>query len=150
MHAIIKLKNGLTKFIYHETTMIIPLANAIFDEKLEINKFLPKDNKIKSNKIENLIFKKPDQKIFPIIKIKKRITEYESTPIIINAVNEVLVDQFIRKKTSFLNISRMIINIMNDRNYRKFAIREPKNITQIKNIDFWARNTVFKTIELKK
>ena len=27
VHAIIKLKNGLTKFIYHETTMIIPLYN---------------------------------------------------------------------------------------------------------------------------
>ena len=146
VHAIIKLKNGLTKFIYHETTMIIPLANAIFDEKLEINKFLPKNKKIQSKNIENLIFKKPDQKIFPIIKIIKRITEYESTPIIINAVNEVLVDQFIRKKTSFLNISRMIINIMNDRNYRRFAIREPKNITQINDIDFWARNTVLKKL----
>ena len=32
VHAIIKLKNGLTKFIYHETTMIIPLANALFEE----------------------------------------------------------------------------------------------------------------------
>ena len=45
VHAIIKLKNGLCKLIYHETTMIIPLANAIFDEKLIIENFLPK-NKI--------------------------------------------------------------------------------------------------------
>ena len=29
VHAIIKFKNGLTKFIYHETSMIIPLANEI-------------------------------------------------------------------------------------------------------------------------
>ena len=34
------LKNGLIKFIYHNTSMIIPLANAIFDGKLEINDFL--------------------------------------------------------------------------------------------------------------
>ena len=40
----------------------------------------------------------------------------------------------------------MIINIMNDRNYRRFAIREPKNITQINDIDFWARNTVLKKL----
>ena len=31
VHAIVVLKNGLSKFIYHETSMIIPLANAIFD-----------------------------------------------------------------------------------------------------------------------
>ena len=30
VHAIIKFKNGLNKFIYHETSMIIPLSNAIF------------------------------------------------------------------------------------------------------------------------
>ena len=30
VHAIVTFKNGLTKFVYHETSMIIPLANAIF------------------------------------------------------------------------------------------------------------------------
>jgi 1-deoxy-D-xylulose-5-phosphate reductoisomerase len=34
VHAIIEFKNGLTKFLYHETSMIIPLANAIFDGNL--------------------------------------------------------------------------------------------------------------------
>ena len=33
VHAIIKFKNGLSKFIYHETSMIVPLANAIFNNK---------------------------------------------------------------------------------------------------------------------
>ena len=31
VHAIIEFKNGLVKFMYHDTSMIIPLANAIFD-----------------------------------------------------------------------------------------------------------------------
>ena len=44
---------------------------------------------------------KLDQKIFPIIKIKNRITEYPSTPIIINAANEVLVEHFLQKKYTF-------------------------------------------------
>ena len=39
VHAIVVLKNGLTKFIYHDTSMIIPLANAIFDGSLNIEKF---------------------------------------------------------------------------------------------------------------
>ena len=39
VHAIIKLNNGLTKFIYHETSMIVPIANAIFDGNFDINLF---------------------------------------------------------------------------------------------------------------
>ena len=31
VHAIIVLKNGLTKLIYHETSMMIPLVNAIYE-----------------------------------------------------------------------------------------------------------------------
>ena len=46
--------------------MIVPIANAIFDGKLDISSFLK--NK---TKIENLSFKKPDKKIFPILKIKR-------------------------------------------------------------------------------
>ena len=147
VHAMLKLKNGLCKLIYHETSMIIPLANAIFDEKLIIEDFLPKKKILKLNNFDNLIFKKPDQKIFPIIKIKERITEYESTPIIINAANEELVDQFIKKNTSFLSITKIIMSIMNDRNYRKYAVIKPKNIKQINEIDNWARKTVLKKIQ---
>ena len=36
VHAIVKFKNGLTKLLYHDTSMIIPLANAIFDGNLLI------------------------------------------------------------------------------------------------------------------
>ena len=46
VHAIIILKNGLSKFIHHDTTMIIPLANAIFDENLDIKKFYRVNKKI--------------------------------------------------------------------------------------------------------
>ena len=42
VHAIIEFKNGLIKFLYHETSMIIPLANAIFDGNLEIDNFYRK------------------------------------------------------------------------------------------------------------
>ncbi len=138
VHAIVELKNGLSMFIYHQTSMIIPLANAIFDGKLNIQKFYK--IKKKKNVIENLVFKKVDKKIFPIIKIMHRANEYPSTPIIVNASNEILVDRFLRKKIPFLTISKIIMNNLNDRNYRKYAIQKPKNINQIKKIDVWAKN----------
>ena len=42
VHAIIHLNNGLIKFLYHETSMVIPLANAIFDGRLDIENFFKK------------------------------------------------------------------------------------------------------------
>ena len=141
VHAVVEFNNGLIKFIYHETSMIIPLANAIFEKNLKIDEFLREKNKNHSKtSINNLTFKKVDQKIFPIITLKNRINEHPSTSIIINASNEVLVDLFLSKKITFLSIYKIIMTILGDRNYKKYAIRKPKNINQIIEIDMWARN----------
>ena len=147
VHAIVELKNGLSKFILHETTMIIPLANAIFDNRLDIEEFI----KLKKNRIsaenKNLIFQKVDEKIFPVIRLKNRANEHTSTSIILNAANEILVDHFLGKKIPFLSISKIILGILNDRNYLKYAIKNPKNIDQIIEIDKWARNLTLSKIQ---
>ena len=148
VHAIVQFKNGLTKFIYHETSMIIPLANAIFEKKLNIEDFYKCKKKNNSSPIQSLIFKKVNQSIFPVIKLKNRINEYPSTSIIINAANEVLVEHFLQEKIPFLSIYKIIMTIMNDINYKKYAIKEPKNIYQINNINLWARNRTIEKIKL--
>ena len=38
---------------------------------------------------------------------------------------------------------------MNDRNYKKYAIKEPKNIKKILAIDKWSREVTFKKLKLK-
>ena len=146
VHAILELKNGLKKFIYHETSMKIPLANAIFDDAINIDKIY----KIKSSiEFEKLIFKRVDKKIFPSIKLKNKINQYPSSPIIINSANEILVDQFLKKKIAFLDINRIIMAILKDINYKKYAIKKPKNLNQINLIDSWARETTLKLIGKK-
>ena len=40
VHAIVEFKNGLTKFLYHQTSMKIPIANALFDSQINIKDFL--------------------------------------------------------------------------------------------------------------
>ena len=148
VHAIVKFKNGITKFIYHETSMMIPLTNAIFDGNLHFDEFINFENsKIKRN-IQNLNFREVDNKKFPIIKIKKRLNEYPATPIIINTCNEILVDQFLRKKIAFLSIHKIILSILNDRNYRKYAIKETKNLNQIIDIYKWTKTLTLKKINL--
>ena len=149
VHAIIVLKNGLVKFIYHQTTMIIPLANAIFDGDLNIQDFCKINKKNNNFILENLSFNSVNKKTFPIINIKKRVNEHPSTSIIINAANEILVDQFLRKKIPFLSISKTIMDILNDRNYKKYAIRKPYNIEQINKIDLWAKTRTREIINIR-
>ena len=151
VHAIVEFKNGLTQFLYHETSMIIPIANAIYDGNLNIAEYLKKESvSFEKNKIENLVFKKVDKKIFPSISLKSKINQYPSSPIIINAANEVLVDNFLRQKIPFLRIFEIIKTIMNDRNYKKYAVKKPIKIYQIKLIDSWARSITVNKIKLKR
>tara|TARA_E500000178_G_scaffold354337_1_gene422924 strand:+ start:905 stop:2068 length:1164 start_codon:yes stop_codon:yes gene_type:complete len=142
VHAVIKFKNGLTKFIYHDTSMIVPISNAIFEKNLQIKEFIKT-----KNSFQNLTFKEPDIKNFPIIKIINKVNEYPSTSIIVNAANEVLVEHFLRKKVPFLGIPVIIKKILGDRNYRKYAIRIPVDLKVIDKINSWAK---IKTIEIIK
>ena len=148
VHAIVELNNGLIKFIYHETSMIIPIANAIFDKSFHLSEILKVKKKYKNFiPIKNLTFKNVSVRTFPIIKIKKRLNEYPSTPLIINSSNEILVDQFLQKKIPFLSIIKIIMNILNDINYKKYAIRIPKNINQINEINMWAKKVTLEKIK---
>jgi len=146
VHAIVELKNGLTKFIYHETSMIIPLVNAIFDEKLNIEDFYKIKKKIRDLPIKNLTFDTVNKKKFPTIRLKSVANKHPSSPIIVNASNEILVDQFLQKKIPFTGIFKIIMSILNDRNYKKYAIRKPKNINQINIINDWAKQVTYKKI----
>ena len=145
VHAIIEFNNGLIKFIYHDTSMVIPIANAIFDNKLDIKSFY-KSKKIKNDNIKSFNFMKVNKNKFPIINIKKIINKYNSSPIIINAVNEILVDQFLKKKIAFYDIYRVLLKVLKDRNYKKFAVKDPRNIKEIFQIDDWARKITLEKI----
>ena len=144
VHAIIELKNGLFKFIYHDTSMIIPIANAIFEKKINIEDFYRTN--LKKKIVNNLVFHEVNQKIFPTIKLKEIVNKRPSTPIIINASNEVLVDQFLAKNIAFFDIYKYIMSVLRDKNFKKYAIRTPKNINQILTINNWAKRITLKKI----
>ena len=87
-----------------------------------------------------------NKKTFPIIKIKDKLNKFPSTPIILNAANEVLVSEFLKKKLPYLSIYKHILDIMKDRNFKKYAIKNPKNIKQILKIDDWAKSAIKKKL----
>ena len=146
VHAIIFLKNGLTKLIYHETTMIIPLGNAIYNDNINIDDFIQTKKKFNDQKLKNLTFQEVNKKNFPAIQILDKIRLFPSAPIIINAANEILVDQFLKKKIPFLDIIKFIKSILNNRNFKKYAIRKPKNLNEIFKIDSWAKKLTLNKI----
>ncbi len=144
VHAIVKFKNGITKLLYHETDMSIPIANAIFDSNIDIKNFLNLKN---NDEIEKLEFFKVDKKRFPSIKFVPKLNKFNSTPIIINAANEILVDQFLKRKIRFNSIFRYLYLVLRDKNYKKYAIQSPNNIKKIFAIDQWSRNTTLDIIK---
>ena len=125
--------------------MIIPIANAIFEKDFNID--ILYKTRMKKKFENNLIFAGVNRKIFPTIKLKKIVNELPSTPIIVNASNEILVEQFLTKKIAFYDIFKFIMSVLKDKNYKKYAIRRPKNINQILTINNWARKTTLSKIK---
>ena len=136
VHSIIRFKNGLIKMILYNTDMKIPISNTIYQKE---NSFSNK-SKIDIKILNKLNFEKVDIKKFPSIKLIKKCLNFGySTPIIVNASNEVLVDLFLKRKINFLDIVATINKIFKDNDFDKYAKRKPKTVEEIKTIDDWAR-----------
>ena len=118
--------------------MSIPILNALFN--FEIN---AKENKLfkrKKQNIENLQFLKVDKKRFPAMHLITKKNMSKSAPIIINAANEIFVDQFLKSKISFNSIYSYLSLVLKDKNYIKYANMKSSNIDKVLKIDKWARN----------
>ena len=150
IHAIIKYKNGLSTLLYFEPDMTIPICNAISDQGLDIKNYLNAKTK-KNNLIikEKLEFFKVDKNKFPAIKLKPILNKFNSLPIVVNAGNEIFVDQFLKKKISFYSIIYNLFKLLKDPKIRKYAIKKSTNLNSIISIDKWARQQATKILEKK-
>ena len=136
VHSIIRFKNGLIKMILYNTDMKIPISNTIYQNE---NSFSNK-SKIDTKILNKLNFEKVNINKFPSIKlIKKCLNSGYSTPIIINASNEILVSLFLKGKINFLDIVTIINKIFKDKDFKKYAKRKPKSVKDVNLIDKWAR-----------
>ena len=144
IHAIVLFKNGQTKFLYHETDMKIPIVNAIYDNKVNIENFF-KNKKNYFLDLKYLKFEKVDKKRFPIVTFLKDKICQNSGPIILNASNEILVDRFIKKKIPYSAIYQSLRRIFKDRDFVKYAVKKTPSLDEIYKIDEWARK---KTLDI--
>ena len=146
IHAIVFFKNGQTRFLYHETDMRIPIANAIYENDFDAGKLIKtKKNILRS--FENLKFKTVDKKRFPIVTLIEKFSNKDSATIKLNACNEVLVSKFIDGKISFKSIYIYLKAVLRDKDYKKYAIKRLPDIEDIYKIDKWARRKTLEIIE---
>ena len=148
IHAIIKLKNGISIFLYHAPDMKIPIGNALL-KNFDYRNLFVKENKI-YNRIQNLNFLPVDKKRFPAVSLIPIMNSRKSSPIIINSANEVFVGEFLKNNIKFNDIVSYLKLVLEDKSYIKTSNLPADSIKNIYTIDKWARKTALKIIEGKK
>ena len=127
VHAIIKFKNGLSKFLVHDPDMKIPIYNSIFNQGGNF-----KNKPLDFKTLNNLSFKKVDEKKFPLVKLLNKLPQNSSLfETVIITVNDYLVHKFLNKKINFQKLNKLIYKISNLRDFQKFKKIKPKSVDQI-------------------
>ena len=138
IHAIVKLKNGLIKIIAHETDMKIPIYNSIYIGD-RIQKYFS-SKKINLKTLNSLNLQKVKKKKFPVINILNKISNKNSLyDTVLVAVNDELVDLFLKNKINFLDISSKVCRFLNLPFFTKFKLQKPKNLAQIEKLNQFVR-----------
>ena len=148
IHAIIKLKNGTSIFLYHLPDMKIPIGNALLQD-FNYSRLFSQKKKFQ-NKIQNLNFHPIDKEKFPAISLIPTMNTSNSSAIVINAANEIFVDEFLNKNIKFNAIINNLKLVLKDKNYIKTSLLPSDSVKNIYIIDSWARKTAMKIIEKQK
>ena len=131
IHAIVFFKGNLIKFLAHETSMSIPISNALnIKHKL-------KKNYIKSNvnKFNELKLYLPSKNKFPLLSILDYLPDQETYfEIILITINDELVNKYLKGKINFLSIQKNLLNLIKSPYFKKFYKLKPKNIYDIKKM----------------
>ena len=131
VHAIIKFKNGLTKFLIHEPDMKIPIYNSIYDQTFKTFKNRP----LNFTTLNNLNLKKVDKKKFPLVRLLNKLPKKSSLfETVLITVNDYLVHKFLQKKINFQKLIKLINKILNLKEFQKLKKIYPKSIKEIYNL----------------
>lgn len=134
IHAIIQFKNGLSSMLYHYNDMKIPITNSLYN-----NFYNYKNNDHKFLSQNKLTFIEANSKKNPSLKILNlNYVLNENGFILINALNEILVQKFLKNKITFPDIVNKLIGILNTnivKNYLKnHQIRHINDVFKVYNL----------------
>ena len=133
IHAVIEFKNGLSSMLYHYNDMKIPIANSLYN-----NFYNHKNNDFEFLSQNKLTFIKANSKRNPSLKILKfKNVLNQKGFILINALNEILVEKFLKNNITFTDITNKLLGILNTKivkNYLKnHQIRHINDVFKVYN-----------------
>ena len=142
IHGVVVFNNGICKILSHPTSMKIPIYNSLLFNK----KILKISENFEFEKMNNLNFQKIDNKKFPVFEILKKLTNNDSLyETVLVTANDVLVELFLNKKIKFYDIYKLLNQILDLKEYKKYQILKPKNLSQINEL---SKNVRLKTLTL--
>jgi 1-deoxy-D-xylulose-5-phosphate reductoisomerase len=128
LHAIVKLDNGLSKFLIHDTNMTIPIFNSLYHD----NKKSIKSKALDLEILNNLKLTQVDKNRFPVIKIIDKLSDNTSLfETVIVSANDILVNKFLKNEINFNDISKFLLKIINLNEFKKFKNITPKNVDEV-------------------
>ncbi len=131
IHSLVEFIDGSVLAQLSTTHMYFPISYALSYPN-RLTSMFPSMN---LSKIGSLSFREPDKKKFTCLKLAYDAARKGGTmTTVLNAANEVAVDQFLHEKVSFDQIPKIISSVM-----KKHIIIKNPNIDTITTVDRWAR-----------
>lgn len=142
VHAMVEFKDGSLIAQLSVPDMRLPIARALaYPERLET--VVPR---LDLAEVKTLTFERPDVERFPCLHYAYEALETGGTmPAVLNAANEVAVEAFLSRRTSFANISSVIRETMDAHVSRKASCLE-----EVLTADAWARGYARSTLAKHK
>jgi len=128
-HAIVHFKNGLVKFLAHDTNMAIPIMNSLYINKL----FNYNDGNLKFELLNGINFKYPDVKKFPVIKLLKNVPSKPSYfETILISINDYLVMKYLKGDINYFSLNNKLVKLIKTPYFTRYYKSNPKNIIDIR------------------
>ena len=141
VHSVVILKNGLVYLVAHNTSMKIPIENALIKKKLvfkDTNFFYKKKTFFFSFDEINL------KKFNMLYLAYKALKLGERACIFYNVVNDYLVDLYLNKKIFYYEIDHKLNKIINNKKLIPFFKKKVSNIDDIYETIFAAKKYAIK------
>ncbi len=138
IHSMVEFQDGVILAQLSVTDMRIPIQYALtYPERL---KNLLKQ--IDFCKLSRLDFQEPDFRKFPCLGLAYRVANEQGTaPAVLNAANEVSVDEFLKNRLTFISIPKIIEKVLD----KHRNVIEPR-LDDILEADNWARREAYNLI----
>lgn len=138
IHSMVEFIDGVILAQLSVTDMRIPIQYAISYPKRLPNIM----ERLDFYKLKTLHFEKPDFKKFPSLRLAYRVAQEAGTaPCVLNAVNEVSVEEFLNRRLDFVAIPKVIEKVL-DQHKNRIA----PTLREILEADAWARKEAYKII----